>query len=702
MKKVLLPLLMFALMVASCVDYKSQIELLQNEIDQISKNLDDIELIASGLGGLRNALTVASAGDPALSVSKSADGYVFEFKNSGTVKVLNQTAGVSLGEQDGKYYWTLGGQWLNGAGNSKVEMSVTPKFRSNKGIIEMSVDGGASWAQVSLSSEPVISKITEDAAYFYVTLMGGTEVALAKDLPKLAVSYSGDGSTMESEGRVRVDYYIKGISDDYVITPVVADGWRVNVIPENHHKGTIEIEAPANDRTSDVTMLVSDGFGNMISTTFDFKTLSVDGDFPVMYPATEAYGVSYQGGSVDVVLNTNLDYEYELSADATWLKAAGSKALRQETVSFNAEPNDAPAMRSATLTFTSDDYVKTVAIYQDGRPVESAGDLSAGGTANCYIVTKEGDYFFDALVAGNGNDGIVPSVTMPASDFPATAELATAFVEIGMNQGDVISDVSLLDGKIHFHANGAKGNATIIARNVRKLVIWSWHIWCTDRPMDRTHTNPDYLQFTVLDRNLGATSAVPTDAGTCGLFYQWGRKDPFEEAKMSSPVQPISPRFVVPSRDPLNPYKGGGYTNWYDGINDFLWGNPYYQKNRHLKDIQKSIYDPCPAGYMVAPANTFLIFGDESRIKYLDEGIIIRDDYGQDNFFPWAGRAFENVRTIGSELALWHSTAARYDVLEDAGGAMTRVLKEDHSAYWYYGNPRAHGAQVRCVKQVNQ
>ena len=33
--------------------------------------------------------------------------------------------------------------------------------------------------------------------------------------------------------------------------------------------------------------------------------------------------------------------------------------------------------------------------------------------------------------------------------------------------------------------------------------------------------------YTVLDRNLGATSVIPGERSSIGLLYQWGRKDPF-------------------------------------------------------------------------------------------------------------------------------------------------------------------------------
>ena len=35
-------------------------------------------------------------------------------------------------------------------------------------------------------------------------------------------------------------------------------------------------------------------------------------------------------------------------------------------------------------------------------------NLSANGTANCYIVPAAGYYFFDATIIGNGQKGIIP------------------------------------------------------------------------------------------------------------------------------------------------------------------------------------------------------------------------------------------------------------------------------------------------------
>ena len=46
----------------------------------------------------------------------------------------------------------------------------------------------------------------------------------------------------------------------------------------------------------------------------------------------------------------------------------------------------------------------------------------------------------------------------------------------------------------------------------------------TDKPQGQVYYNN---AGTMMDRNLGATSATPGDVGALGLLYQWGRKDPF-------------------------------------------------------------------------------------------------------------------------------------------------------------------------------
>ena len=224
-------------------------------------------------------------------------------------------------------------------------------------------------------------------------------------------------------------------------------------------------------------------------------------------------------------------------------------------------------------------------------------DLSVSGTANCYIVSAPGSYMFKA-VKGN-SDTSVGTVAKAEVLWESYGTDATPSV------GSLVAKVAVPDanpGVITFSTPETleNGNALIVAKDASGNILWSWHIWiCKD--YDAQATAQDYYNEsgTMMDRNLGATSAVPGQASALGLLYQWGRKDPFlnsssinqlTPAKATSDFRTVASSattgtveyvtqhpttFVTDSRDWLHPQ------------NDNLWKSP------------KTIYDPCPPGWQV-------------------------------------------------------------------------------------------------------
>lgn len=698
MKHLVLPILACcAMLFASCEDYKAQIEELEGKIDALNQNLDALNAVTANLGGLRNVFVIYQAGDRIVSVTRQGDGYVFTFLNNGQVTVKDYTAGISVGETEGGYVWTLNGKSLG------APVSVTPKFRVRDSDFQMSLDEGKTWTIVPTNGSPAVIQAVYENANSIVVDFIGTTLDIPKE-SKLQVMLSGDGSTLSSQGKATVDFLIDGEAGSYSVTPLVAEGWTAEVKWENASKGTVEFTAPAGSRSS-ARLYFCDPYGRAVVSDIDFSTLKVDEDFPVMYPAWDAYGIGSEGGVVEIKLYVNLsEYQVAIEDECDWLYLTPSKAVREDAITLAAGENTTGAMRSALVEIISGDYIQQVAIWQEAPTAASNANLSADGTANCYIVTAAGNYYFDATVAGNGDAGILPSVTSPESDFPASSELSPVSAAIEINQNNVIENVRFAGGKVYFHATGAEGNATISIKGSRNYVIWSWHIWCTDMPKERTHTNPDMLQFTVLDRNLGATSADPSElASTYGMYYQWGRKDPFDGINTTFGTN-SSHAFAFATRYPKNAFTEDGNTsaNWYNALNDYLWGNPDYGKNHYLKDLKKSIYDPCPLGYMVPPANTFKIFEDKDRVEKVEGGILVRGDYGQTNFYPYQGFYYRDQQSFGTNIYFWHSPAARYGSADNGGGAATVLNATDGSVEWYYGMPRSRALPIRCVKQVAQ
>ncbi|MBP3426050.1 MAG: fimbrillin family protein [Rikenellaceae bacterium] len=172
-------------------------------------------------------------------------------------------------------------------------------------------------------------------------------------------------------------------------------------------------------------------------------------------------------------------------------------------------------------------------------------NLSADGTANCYIVNKAGTtYKFKATVMGNGatTTGITPSTIAPTKARLARTVVAsqsykggTAYGSDGtMNKLILRNSVELKDGYIYFTTPETlcPGNAIIYATDNNDKVLWSWHMWVAPNYNPYENMLPTFMGSVVMDRNLGAYNNGSGDTendlkASIGLGYQWGRKDPF-------------------------------------------------------------------------------------------------------------------------------------------------------------------------------
>ena len=246
----------------------------------------------------------------------------------------------------------------------------------------------------------------------------------------------------------------------------------------------------------------------------------------------------------------------------------------------------------------------------DQDPITGYVNLSESSTANCYIVNQGGSYRISAV---RGND---------ASNVLLTAKTAEVMWEsfgssLSIGAGALIKSVMYKDGYICFKTNDyfKKGNAVVAAKDESGNILWSWHIWITDQPQEHVYKNN---AGTMMDRNLGATSSTPGDAGAHGLLYQWGRKDPFLNASfiienyttyLPHAKSTISWTSIVPAypwygtidyatsnpTTPISvPYMPGNYDWLYNSSSNLTDNTRWTDSNS-----PKSIYDPCPAGWRV-------------------------------------------------------------------------------------------------------
>lgn len=230
-------------------------------------------------------------------------------------------------------------------------------------------------------------------------------------------------------------------------------------------------------------------------------------------------------------------------------------------------------------------------------------DLDDKATANCYIVTKPGTYKFKAVRGNN------------PTDFLDDVEDAVVLWETWNNAeevtaGSVVASAAYAEDYviIHMPATLHPGNAVIAIRNIDGTIQWSWHIWVPETSI----VTQNYGIYTaeMMDRNLGALVAAPLGSPapveSFGLTYQWGRKDPFPGPASPNTSKNATVAGVEVSQTPgagagneckitleesiQNPTVLGHSQNgdWLLDIDSELW-----------RDMDKTIYDPCPPGYRV-------------------------------------------------------------------------------------------------------
>ena len=369
--------------------------------------------------------------------------------------------------------------------------------------------------------------------------------------------------------------------------------------------------------------------------------------------------------------------------------------------------------------------VKSEKIYgtvQDFTPKAQAAsgytDLSTKSSANCFIISQSGSYCFP-VVRGNASSDWLLKTT-------ESEVLWESFgTDVELNVGDIIKSVYFEEGYISFKtANPFKeGNAVIAAKDASGSILWSWHIWLTDEPLGQEYYNN---AGTMMDRNLGATSATPGDVGALGLLYQWGRKDPFlGSASITSywgAFTDVKSTITWPSAVSSDSSTGTiAYAtsnpttfikkNW----ENYEWYYPSTESTDNTfwtrSDKSKSIYDPCPSGWRVPDGGDNGVWSkalgssaDKQKHTYdsSNMGMNFSGKFGAASMIWYPGTACldgESGRLYnnGEEDMNGKYWAVPADSNDDIW--LTLLFTDTGNVYPSNGGSSADGLPVRCIQE---
>lgn len=353
--------------------------------------------------------------------------------------------------------------------------------------------------------------------------------------------------------------------------------------------------------------------------------------------------------------------------------------------------------------------------------------LDEDGTANCYIAPKLRTFYsFDATVQGNGK------TTTNIRPQRLNGTSAILIWETGTERNAIISDVSFADGRITFTTGSKRGNAVIGLLDSRGDCIWSWHIWSVD--YDIESSGQTYFSGkTFMDRNLGALTTDCTQPSSRGMYYQWGRKDPFiypannqdtrkfadavyasgYEYGESYPDTSSDPESMMSiswaTAHPTTYMNGAFYSDWDDRttIIDWLydsspnlWGNPTTSSNTVTATSTKSIYDPCPPGWKTPSPQD--LKGIQYVGRFQPNYVTIQYNSGRTTQIPMGGTLSEGYFMSNGQIGRLYTNVPYYYRWESGTSvyserACTSLFFSSSMGttdyYRYAANP------VRCVRE---
>lgn len=331
-------------------------------------------------------------------------------------------------------------------------------------------------------------------------------------------------------------------------------------------------------------------------------------------PLTSIEGTVVSDGSTENLIY--LPNGANFTSGFTILLKEGSSVTKQVVVKApvdlrrNEETNKCKFLALGDVT----SYLKTYtppATHNSSIPIAGSTALDASGNANCYIVDSsnaenEGKVFTFKAYKGNSDTGVgvvaSADIIWETWNNSSTVTKNSVVADVDFEKKDGVDYYTMV---LQMPATLHAGNALIAAKDAGGNILWSWHIWV---PATTIESNTyGIAERAIMDRYLGAltiatewATADDADAGSLGMLYQWGRKDPFPNvynAGDRSPAKVAGTQFsfgntkmsmadAIANPTQINALKD----DWNTESSDDLWG--------YVSQV-KTIYDPCPIGYKV-------------------------------------------------------------------------------------------------------
>lgn len=495
--------------------------------------------------------------------------------------------------------------WISDLGADRRRISFTlsqnDDIKTRKGNIKLSYEG----------AESVTVEIAQSGIDQSVIIVNDPET----------VTYMGSSVT--------VDYSIENPQEGVKLQATSKVSWITGVVVKDK---SITFNVSKNTDKSERSGKIELTYGNAEPTNVAVRQQAFEN--AVIKTSSSSLTVDAWGGNGKItysITNPRPGAKVTARSESSWLK---NIVVGDGEVTILASFNTASTSRSGSIVLEYEDAEPvTVTVTQNalGSTVTSLGEEES---ANCYIVTKPGVYKMPAV---KGND---KSQKVAAASVEVLWETRS---DADVKVGDIVNHTGYDNGNIYFNVKGKtsstvpEGNALIAAKDASGNILWSWHIWVTSvMPTDHQYKNG---AGTMMVCDLGAahveSGAYPWSSG---LYYQYGRKDPFWGDQSCTIYYKVVESDATTGTEsyaaahPTTLIYNKSATHWLHSGEAGLWRRT------------KSISDPCPPGYVVPDGGQYGVWavasGRTSEVSGECSSWIVFNGSGADLEFRSAGECW--------------------------------------------------------------
>jgi len=321
---------------------------LEDMCNRLNTNLESLKTIVEAIQERDYVTSVTTLYD-----GEEIKGYKLAFFKAGEITIYNGVDGSvptisAKAASDGKYYWTVNGEWLMVSGakvpttGSDGKDGYTPQLKVSSGGWYIKATESSSWEYVTQATgsdgkdgESLFSSIeVTDTDVTFTLASDGTSFTLNR---KLALSINFDETAMSQitpSTTREFPYTVVSASENIKVEVLTSGDLKAKVIVTNSHTGIIRVQTgPSFDEYSKISVIVTDG-DQLVIRTVSFSLA------PFAVESSLYCGASGKGGEIDFNFLSSVNFNVSISEESSsWVSLVSTRVLTEHGVTLSLGEN---------------------------------------------------------------------------------------------------------------------------------------------------------------------------------------------------------------------------------------------------------------------------------------------------------------------------------------------------------------------------